>query len=69
MKRVFYAFVPLDTNRPGGPWWMRDLTDDEVEDFVKDIAPVATGVRVSDSWGVVYDPGNIQPPADAEVIK
>jgi len=67
MKRVFYAFVPLDTTRPGGPWWMRDLTDDEVEEFVRDIAPVATGVRVSDNC--VYHPGNIQPPADAEVIK
>jgi len=68
MKRVFFAFAPLDTNRPGGAWWLRDLPDHEVDAFVKDIAPYATGLRVSSEFPM-YDLNNIQPPADAEVIK
>ncbi len=68
MVQVFYAFMPLDYDRPGGVWWYRVMTSREVNEFIESIRSCATAIRVSTRC-VVQDPDNIKPPEDATVIK
>lgn len=68
LTRVFYALMPLDHKRPGGVWWYRDLTFRESREFIDAIKNVATAIRVTHQF-IPQDPMNINPPADAAVIK
>ena len=67
MKRVYYAFLPLNTSRPGGVWWYRDMGDFEVMAFVEALRPTCTALRVSHEFPP-HDPMHIAPPTDAEVV-
>jgi hypothetical protein len=68
LVQVFYAFIPLDYQRPGGVWWYRTLTHGEANEFIETIKSCATAIRLSTRF-VVQDPDNIKPPADAAIIK
>ena len=67
MKRVYFAMLPLDTRRPGGVWWFRDMQDVEVFPFVQTMRPVCTALRISDSFPT-HDLMHIAPPQDAERV-
>jgi len=67
MKRVYWAYITLDTSRPGGVWWCRDMPDDEVPLFIEVMRHVCTALRLSDQFPV-HDPMHITPPDDAVVI-
>lgn len=66
--QVFYAFLPTNYDRPGGVWWYKTLTSREANEFIESIRSCATAIRISTRF-VVQDPDNIQPPADATIIK
>lgn len=68
MKRIYYAFLPLTYQRPGGVWWYRDVLDREVEHCLEDLKVVAKEIRLSNEFP---DHGlmSIEPPASAVVIK
>mgnify|MGYP003335594482 FL=1 len=69
IKRVYFAMVPLDTTRPGGAWWYRDMPSEAVDVFVEVLAPVCTGLRVASGEEFVPASMHISPPDDARVIK
>ena len=68
MKRIYYTFLPLTYQRPGGVWWYRDVLDREVEHCLEDLKVVAKEIRLSNEFP---DHGlmSIEPPASAVVIK
>jgi hypothetical protein len=68
MKRVYYSFLPLDYQRPGGVWWYRDLTDRDANDWINTLKPIAIAIRVSDCFQM-HDPMSIEPPADSIDMK
>ena len=68
MKRIYYAFLPLTYQRPGGVWWYRDITDQEVDQYLNDLHPVSREIRLSDEFPQ-HDPMSIAPPASATVVK
>ena len=67
MKRIYYAFLPLNTSRPGGAWWYRDMNELEIPDFVEALRPTCTALRISHSFPL-HDFMHIAPPTDAEVV-
>ncbi len=68
MKRIYYAFLPLTYQRPGGVWWYHDMLDREVDHYLEDLKVVACEIRVSSEFPE-HDPMAIEPPASATVIK
>lgn len=66
MLRVYYAMLPLDYQRQGGVWWFRDMPDDEAQEFIEILRPVAVAIRTSRRF-IPHDPMAIVPPEDAQV--
>lgn len=68
MKRIYYAFLPLTYQRPGGVWWYRDVAAHEVDQCLVYLKPVSREIRLSDEFPQ-HDPMSIAPPASATVVK
>ncbi len=68
MKRLYYAFLPPNYKREGGVWWFKDLAAGELQPTIDTMKPVCSAMRVSDQFPA-HTLRDIQPPADALVIK
>jgi hypothetical protein len=68
MKRLYYAFLPENTSRPGGVWWYKDLSDNEALQWIDSIKACACHIRLSDTFPM-HDPMHINPPVDSKIIK
>jgi hypothetical protein len=68
MVRIYYAFLPLDTQRPGGVWWYRDFGGPyarwELPAFIQAIEPFATAMMASREFPD-HGPMDVKPPASA----
>jgi hypothetical protein len=76
--RIYYSFLPLNYERPGGIWWDVFFQDyDAAQMYIRDIVQICAAVRVSREWyfeseaDLRYFQSKlvIEPPLDAEVIK
>ena len=68
MKRIYYAFMPETYSRAGGVWWYRDIASHELKGWVDDLMPVATHIKISDTFPA-HDAMQIKPPSTSLTIK
>ena len=68
MKRLYYAFLPLNYKREGNVWWFKDLPAPKLQPSIELLKPVCSALRVSSTFPN-HSWRSITPPADATTIK
>jgi hypothetical protein len=71
--RLYYWIKGAPENRPGGPWWYRDFSEQEGRDkFLQSIGPenLERALTLDKAWQGMptHRPMDIYPPTEAEEV-